>query len=203
MIEDGTWYGKDKISAIHLLGKSAAVDELSHSETAYTLWLDCLVAQPNPKQADINLILDPKHMPRRIRDRDVTLWPGNPAESKARLQAIVDKELPRLQDLEAILRVQYEDPARAEAKELATTEFCKGEQTLLRNERMYEQSYALAVAALTKLRRSASVSRVQEGAAVGEIDGTISSACGVLEDCENPNPGTPRPELEALTAYSQ
>jgi hypothetical protein len=199
LVEDGTWYGKDKISAIQLLGESAAVDDLSHSETAYTLWLDCLAAQPNPKEADINLILDPKHMPGRIRDRDVTLWPGNPAESKARLQAIVDKELPRLKALEAVLRVQYEDPARAEAKESATTELCKGEQTLLRNERMYERSYALAVADLTKLRRSASVSRVQEGAGMREIDVTFSRPYRVVEEHENPDPRTRRPDLEALS----
>ena len=81
------------------------------------------------------------------------LWPGNPAESRARLQAIVDRELPRLRALEKTLRVQYEDPARAEAEDQALAQVTKEEMSLLRAERMHEQSYDRAVNALIKVRK--------------------------------------------------
>ena len=119
LTDDGTWYGIDRVYAIQLQGVSACPDELFSSEEAYTTWLDCLVAQPKPKQEDIDLILDRRRVPKSMQDRDLKLWPGNPAESRARLQAIVDRELPRLKALEETLRVQYEEPARAAAKDLA------------------------------------------------------------------------------------
>ena len=98
-------------------GSRRCLDELCYDEQAYQTWLDCLVAQPNPKQRDIDLILDWRHVPKSMQDRDLKLWPGDPAASRARLQAIVDRELPRLKALEETLRVQYEEPARAAAEE--------------------------------------------------------------------------------------
>jgi hypothetical protein len=152
LVEDGTWFGIHRISAIQLLGFSAHIDQLFISETAYLTWLDSLVAHPNPKQTDIDRILDPRRVPRPLQDRDVKLWPGNPAESKARLQAIVDRELPRLRALEQTLRVQYEDPARAEAEGQALAAATRAEMPLLQAERMHEQSYNRAVNALMKMR---------------------------------------------------
>ena len=99
LTKDGTWYGIHRIDAIQLQGLSARIDDLYHSEPAFTTWLDCLVAQPNPKQKDIDIILGPRSVPKVLQDRDVKLWPGDPAESRARLQAIVDRELPRLRAL--------------------------------------------------------------------------------------------------------
>jgi len=155
LADDGTWFCIDRINAIQLQGLSACVDELCLSEEAYMIWLDCLVAQPNPKQKDIDLILDPRRVPRWMQERDLKLWPGDPAASRARLQAIVDRELPRVKALEATLRVQYEEPARAAAKELALARVTKEEMALLRAERMHEQSYAQAVRALQKVRKQA------------------------------------------------
>ena len=56
---DGTWYGADRLAAIQLQGVSACLSELYLSEPAFRTWLDCLVAKPNPKQKDIDKILDP------------------------------------------------------------------------------------------------------------------------------------------------
>ena len=58
-LTDGTWYGRDRVGAIQLQGVSARLDQLFLSEAAFMTWLDCLVAQPNPKQKDIDKILDP------------------------------------------------------------------------------------------------------------------------------------------------
>jgi hypothetical protein len=87
-----------------------------------------------------------------MQDRDLKLWPGDPAASRARLRAIVDRELPRLRALEETLRVQYEDPARAEAEEKALAQVTREETALLRAERMHEQSYDRAVNSFIKVR---------------------------------------------------
>ena len=100
-------------------------------------------------------------MPTLLRDRDdVQLWPGNPAESRARLQALVDRELPRLRALEETLRVQYEEPARAAAQDMALARVTREETSLLRAERMYEQSYVQAATALQKVCTQTAVSPV-------------------------------------------
>jgi len=153
LADDGTWYSFDRLSAIQLQGLSSRIDELHINEQSFRTWLDCLVAQPNPKQRDIDVITDPARVPKPLLERDVKLWPGNPAESRARLQAIVDRELPRLRALEETLRVQYEDPARAEAADQALAQVTKEETALLRAERMYEQSYTRAVNTLIKVRK--------------------------------------------------
>ena len=82
LTDDGTWYGIDRVYAIQLQGLSACLDELFSSEEAYMTWLDCLVAQPKPKQEDIDLILDRRHVPKSIQDRDRKLWPGDPVASR-------------------------------------------------------------------------------------------------------------------------
>jgi len=157
---DGTWYGADRLSAIQLQGVSANIDQLYFSEEAFMTWLDCLVAQPNPKQKDIDIILEPRCVPKALQDRDVELWPGDPAASRARLQAIVDRELPRLRALEKTLRVQYEEPERAAAEDLALAQVTKEEMSLLRAERIHEQSYTQAVSALGKVGKQSDVRRV-------------------------------------------
>ena len=106
-------------TAIQLQGFRRASTSSSFREPAFMTWLDCLVAQPNPKQKDIDRILDPRCVPKALQDRDVKLWPGNPAESRARLQAIVDRELPRLRALEETPPRPVRGPARAEAKDMA------------------------------------------------------------------------------------
>jgi hypothetical protein len=150
----GTWYGCDRIEAIQLQGLSAMVDDLCISESAYMTWLHCLVAQPNPKERDIGLVLDRRVMPKALQDRDVEVWPGDPAASRAALEAIVARELPALRAREAMLRVKYEEPARAEAKEqaLARLALRKEEVALLRAQRSHEQSYQRACQMFLKVR---------------------------------------------------
>jgi hypothetical protein len=148
------------ITAVQLQGFSALLDRLGHDEQGYQTWLDCLVAQPNHKQRDIDLILDWHHVPKSMQDRDVQLWPGDPAASRARLKAIVDRELPRLRALEATLRVEYEEPARAAAREMAVAAVTEEERALLRAKRIHEQSYAHAVNSLLKVRKQGAAARV-------------------------------------------
>ena len=174
LAEDGTWYGADRIGAIQLQGVSACMSELYLSEAAFMTWLDCLVAQPNPKQKDIDKILDPKCVPKALQDRDVELWPGNPAESRARLQALVDRELPRLRALEETLRVQYETPSRAEAEDDALASNVADDMPLHRAERMYEQSYQQTITALMKVRKQTAGSRPEPAAR--EVDPDAAQA---------------------------
>jgi hypothetical protein len=160
IIDDGTWYGGDRITAIELQGCSAYLGKLACYEEGYQTWLDCLVAQPNPKQRDIDLILDWRHVPKSMQDRDLKLWPGDKDASRARLKAIVERELPRLKALEKTLREAYEEPARAAAREMAMAAVTEEEMALLRAERIHEQSYAHAVNSLLKVRREGAAARV-------------------------------------------
>ena len=157
--DDGTWHGEFLVGSIQLQGLSACLDELFVSETAYLTWLDCLGAHPNPKQRDIDLILDRRHIPKTIQERDTVLWPRDKQACRARLQAIVDRELPRLKALEETLRVQYEEPAKAEARVMALASVDKEEMALIRARRLHEQSFVQAATALTKLRKATAALR--------------------------------------------
>ncbi len=152
LAENGSWYHMDQIEAIQLLGHSAHPDHFRYSETAYRVAMDCLITNVNPRQAKIDWLLDPKNTPKQILERGETLWPGDPAESRARLRAIVERELARLRALEATLRTQYEEPARAHAKDMALAALIPQELPLLRAMRMHEQSYIRALAAYRKAR---------------------------------------------------
>jgi hypothetical protein len=169
----GTWYGCDRIEAIQLQGLSAMVDDLYIYEAAYMTWLHCLAAQPNPKERDIALVLDRRVMPKALQDRDVEVWPGDATASRAALEAIVARELPPLRAREAMLRMKYEEPAQAEAKEQALARLArrKDEVALLRAQRSHEQAFQRASQALLKARaalvaaglRPESAPKVREG----------------------------------------
>jgi hypothetical protein len=152
----GTWYGGDRIEAIQLQGLSAMVEDLYISESAYMTWVHCLAAQPNPKERDIALVLDRRVMPKALQDRDVAVWPGDPAASRAALAAIVARELPALRARAELLRVKYEEPARAEAQEQALARLAvrKDEVALLRAQRSHEQAYERACRTFLKVRRA-------------------------------------------------
>jgi hypothetical protein len=139
----GTWYGCDRIEAIQLQGLSAMVEDLYISEQAYMAWLDCLAAQPDPKERDINLVLDRRVMPKSIQDRGMAVW--RPASAR---------ELAALRARAEMLRVKYEEPARAEAKEQALARLASrnDEAALLRAQRSHEQAYQRASLALLKAR---------------------------------------------------
>jgi hypothetical protein len=57
LAEEGTWHFVHMIGAIQLQGVSACLDQLFFSEDAFMTWLDCLVAQPNAKQKDIDQLI--------------------------------------------------------------------------------------------------------------------------------------------------
>jgi hypothetical protein len=180
LADDQTWYGGDRMTAIQLQGYSACLDRIAFDGQGFQTWLDCLVAQPNPKQRDIDLILDWRHVPKSMQDRDLKLWPGDPAASWARLRAIVDKELPRLRALEATLRVQYEEPARAEAEDQALAEVAKEETALLRAARIHEQSYYRYVNTFIKVRNQSSAEPVAVPAPVTKVRWELDDAVPIL-----------------------
>jgi hypothetical protein len=203
LTDDGTWYGADRIYAIQLQGLSACLDQLSFEEEAYTTWLDCLVAQPNPKQPDIDLILERRHVPKSIQDRDVKLWPGNPEESRARLWEIVNRELPPLKELEKTLRETYEEPALAAAEDMALARVTKEEMALLRAERTHEQSYAQAVRALQRFHKP---SRPAEPEIVARRAWHVEreegrEGPGPRYDVVPPSPRAPDPDPQRLASH--
>src|SRR6516165_3769617 len=146
----GTLYGCDRIEAIQLRGLSAFVEDLYISEDAYLTWLNCLAAQPDPKQRDIDLVLDRRIMPKSIQDRDVEVWRPDPALCRAALAAIVARELLSLRARAEMLRVKYEEPARADAQEMALARLAsrKEEVALLRAQRSHERAFERASLAL-------------------------------------------------------
>jgi len=165
--DEGTWYGLSRHDAVLIQGKSACIDELYFSLEAFTTWADSVACQANPKQKDIDVILDRRNIPKALVEKDVQVWPRDPAACRARMQALVDKELPRLKALEAALRVAQEEPERAEAQVMALASVTKDERQLLRDQRLHEQSYLQASTALAKLRRQSTAAR---GAAQGRVD---------------------------------
>jgi hypothetical protein len=145
---DETVYGADRVALIQMQGHSAIIDHLYFSEVAWETFRDCLAAQPNPNPRDIEMICAADVVPKSIRDRDLPLWPVDPEAARARLSAIVDRELPPLLALEAELRTRYEEPARAAAVDLALARVDRDEQQLLRELRSHERSLAQAHKAL-------------------------------------------------------
>ena len=152
-----------------------------------------LACQPNPKQADIDVILDPKNIPKQLQDRDIPQWPRDPVECRARLQALVDRELPRLRALEETLRTQYEEPARAEAKVMALASVTREEMQLLRAEQIHEQSYQRATAALLKARQQTAAPRERAAAAAVRDDPGLL-AFPIVAAPETPGPTSPKTE---------
>jgi hypothetical protein len=126
---------------------------LYFEENAYWLWVWALAAQPDPKEADIDLILRKDVIPKRIQDKDIVVWRPDPGECRARMQRLVDEALPPRRQLEHELRTRYEEPARAEAVDRALARVDKEEQHLLRELRSQERSLAQAHKALATRRR--------------------------------------------------
>jgi hypothetical protein len=84
----------------------------------------------------------------------VAVWPGDPAASRAALAAIAARALPPLRARAELLRVKYEEPARAEAQEQALARLArrKDEVALLRAQRSHEQTFERASRALLKVQ---------------------------------------------------
>jgi hypothetical protein len=151
--DEGTWYGAHRCEAILMQGHAAGFDQLFLSEVAWRTWVDCLAAQPLIRQSDVDMLCATDIVPQSIQDRGGPLWQPDAAASRARLHAIVDRELPRLRALEAALRTQYEEPALAAAQDMALAKLTRDETALLRALRSHEGAFLKATQALEKLRR--------------------------------------------------
>jgi hypothetical protein len=147
---EGTWFQHDRGKAILLQGFSSVLDDMYISETAYLTWFHCLGSQPRVTEREVELIQHRNLVPKPIQDRGVPVWPPDPAASRTYLAAIVARELPPIVALEEKLRVEYEEPARAAARELDQIENSKHEARLLRDLRSHERSVQLAHQALMK-----------------------------------------------------
>jgi hypothetical protein len=153
LCDEGTWYGTHRYEAIQMQGQYAGIDQLFLSEEAWKTWIDCLAAQPVIKQFDIDTLCAPDIVPKSIQDRDQPLWQPDPAASRARLRALVERELPALRIHEAELRTVYEEPALAAAEDLALARLTRDETVLLRALRSHEAAFRQAATALEKFRR--------------------------------------------------
>jgi hypothetical protein len=156
LAEEGTWYGAHKYESIQMQGHYAGIDQLFLSEEAWKTWMDCLACQPVIKQFDIDMLCAPDVVPKSIQDRDRPLWQPDPGASRARLRALVDRELPALRALESELRTLYEEPAVAAAQDLALARLTREETALLRALRSHESAFRQTTSALEKVRRAAS-----------------------------------------------
>jgi hypothetical protein len=150
---DQTLYGAERIEAVQLQGLSALVDDLYLDEQAWQTWMDCLAAQPNPKERDIDLICARDVVPKSIQDRDLMLWPQDPDACRARLRATIEAHLEDLRALEPGLRAEHE-AAIAALPEKALLEIQETDQKLLQALRGHERSLLAAHRAL-KPRRPA------------------------------------------------
>jgi hypothetical protein len=151
LFRDGTWFGLDRVEVIRLQGHFGKVEEeLWGSEVAWQTWMDCLVCQPDPRKRDIERICASDVVPQAMQERGGALWPGDPETSRARLRAIVERELAPLYPEEARLRVVDDDPARAAAADEALMKSQKTDRELLAALRSHERSLLQAHKALTK-----------------------------------------------------
>jgi hypothetical protein len=164
LAEEGTWFGYDRALAIQLQGLYPQVKFLNRSEIAYQTWVDCLSAQANPRPEDIELICTPDYVPLGILERGRPLWQPDPEASRARLRALVQRELAALRPLEETMRNAYDEPARAAAKDVALARFPRDEAELLGAIRSHEGAYHKAALALARLARQAAADR-RSGAA--------------------------------------
>jgi hypothetical protein len=155
LAKHGTLHGESPGGLIQTLGYSGRRDQLFASVEAYTIVMDCLGAMPNPRPSDVDRMLDPACVPKELLERGLVQWPRDPAECRARLQAILDREIHQLRIREEAFRLEYEQPERAEAPVLALARPSRDDMNLIRTERIHEQSYHQAVTALSKLRKQA------------------------------------------------
>ena len=85
---------------------------MHESEGAYLTWLYCLMCQPAPKDAHFVAMGNPAWRPVGLEDRQIHHWLGNAELCRKLLLELVESELAALRKREAILRTNYEEPAR-------------------------------------------------------------------------------------------
>jgi hypothetical protein len=196
LAEEGTWFGYDKALAIQLQGLYPQVKFLNRSEIAYQTWVDCLSAQEHPRPEDIELICTPDYVPLGILERGRPLWQPVPEASRARLKALVARELAALRPLEETMRLEYEEPARAAAKDVALARFPRDEAELVGAVRSHEGAYHRAALALARLARQAAAERRSGAAPRLEAPGDLVDLANSSEPDE-PRSGGSHPEGRA------
>jgi hypothetical protein len=177
----------DLIDCVQIQGHSAVIDHLFLSEAAWETFRDALAARPNPHPRDIEMICAPDVVPKSIQERALPQWRPDPEVARARLRAIVDRELPPLVALEAELRVQYEEPGLAAAKALALAELTRNEADLRRALRSSESAFLKATTALGKLRKHTTGPEPRRGPAAALAAPPASA------DRPDPEPGSHTP----------
>jgi hypothetical protein len=190
LAEEHTWFGFDKALAIQLQGLYPQVKFLNRSEIAYQTWLDCLSAQENPRPEDIELICTPDYVPLGTLERGRPLWQHDPEPSRARLRALVQRELAALRPLEATMRVEFEEPARAAAKDVALARIPRDEAELLGAIRSHEGAYHKAALALARLARHAAAARRNGAAPRPEAPGHLLDLA-IWGEADEPLSGVP------------
>ncbi len=174
--DEGTWYGTDRLEVIRLKGHSPRVLDLYLQEDAYWIWVHCLAAQPNPKQRDIDLILQQDIMPKRLQDKDVQVWRPDPEQSRTYLRDLVTRELTRLKSAEGAFRLTYEEPAKAASRALALAHLTPDEVQLLREIRHQDRSLQQAMAELVKAQKQAAGSGRSRGAGRKVAESALAGA---------------------------
>ena len=115
----GTLHEESSNGLLQALGYAACGDQPFTSVEAYAIVMDCLGATPNPRPSDVDRMLDPAYAPKGFLERGAVQWPRDPAECRARLQGILDREMHELRIREETFRLAYEQPERAEAPVMA------------------------------------------------------------------------------------
>jgi hypothetical protein len=195
--EHGTWYSPDRILATQLCGLPAHVDELYRSEQAYGIWRDALAAQPSPNQSDIDLVRAPNTIPKSLHDRNVVVWPVDPAEARARLHALVQQKLAELRPAEQWLRENIEEPEKATLHERALARVTPEDQRLLQALRSHQRDYERATAALEKLRHRSATAASNRRAASTSAPASLGPAavCELEPALFNPQDHDPPPAM--------
>jgi len=148
---DGTLYGQDR-DELCLLQASRPERELHpHSDTAFVTWFYCLLAQPDPKDAEVTRIGDRKLMPKAFQDHDCGLWIPDPPRCAQLLSDLVTHKLILLRARAEWLRLNVEEPARTAARVQARV-LTGSDLELLRAEKFHDQAFHQAYQTLLKQR---------------------------------------------------
>ncbi len=150
---EGTLYGHDRDELCLLQGKSwRETGAFEHqSETAFVTHFYCLLAQPDPKPAEIRRIGDHKLMPKAFLDHDCGLWIPFHHRCAELLKELVTNKLVLLRAREQWLRQNVEEPGRTAAR-LQARVLTGSDLDLLRAEKFHDQAFDRAYQLLRNRR---------------------------------------------------
>jgi hypothetical protein len=149
---EGSAFGADRVDLIQMQDLSAVIENLYFSEAAWETFRDCLATQPNPKPSDIQMICARDVVPLSVQEHGTPLWRPDPEVARARLRAIVDRELPPLVAAEARFHIEVEEPSRAAARDQALAKFERDNRHLADAIQRQERSLIAAHRALANHR---------------------------------------------------